>query len=277
MPTKRHTTNPRTEASSTAEHAVEVARLSGLVGMDLGLEGEELEWLVHGALLHDLGKLGVADEILQKPGPLMEEEWEAVRRHPQLGAQMIEALEPLSGAVPVVRHHHERTDGSGYPYGLEGDEIPLAARVVAAADAYDVMLRGRPYRPRFSPTQALEELSREAGRQFDARVVEAFGRVLEDATGTRPPVSRCATRLPRGRIPHCWPNPIETAYISDCLFAVGAVGSPEASSAYTPECVEGEFLELRFDGSLGSTHGPAPTPETKRSRIQPADLMNNTR
>src|SRR5215213_11807227 len=115
----------------TADHAAEVSRLSRLVGMDLGLNEDELEWLVHGALLHDLGKLGVADAILGKPGPLTEKEWTAVKRHPQIGARMIEPIEPLFGAVPVVRHHHERPDGTGYPDGLEGEEIPLAARIVA--------------------------------------------------------------------------------------------------------------------------------------------------
>jgi HD-GYP domain-containing protein (c-di-GMP phosphodiesterase class II) len=98
---------------------------------------------------------------------------------------MIEPIESLSGAVPVVRHHHERPDGTGYPDGLEGEQIPLAARIVAVADAYDVMLRGRLYRPRLyrpksSPAEALKELSREAGRQFDVRVVEAFRRLLGD-------------------------------------------------------------------------------------------------
>ena len=108
----------------TAEHALEVARLSRLVGMDLGLNEVELEWLVHGALLHDLGKLGVADEILEKLGPLTEEEWALIKRHPEVGARMIEPLEFLSGALPVIRHHHERPDGSGYPEGLEGEEMP---------------------------------------------------------------------------------------------------------------------------------------------------------
>jgi putative nucleotidyltransferase with HDIG domain len=170
----------------TPEHAVEVARLSRLVGTELGLNEEELEWLVHGALLHDLGKLGVADAILEKLGTLTEEEWVVVKRHPEIGARMIEPIEILRRALPVVRHHHERSDGAGYPDGLEGEEIPLAARIVAAVDAYDVMLRGRPYRsqrsrprrfrPQSSPPEALQELSREAGRQFDVRVVEAFGR-----------------------------------------------------------------------------------------------------
>jgi putative nucleotidyltransferase with HDIG domain len=169
----------------TAEHALEVARLSRLVGMDLGMNEDELEWLVHGALLHDLGKLGVADEILEKLGPLTEEEWALIKRHPEVGARMIEPLEFLSGALPVIRHHHERPDGSGYPDELEGDEIPLAARIVAAVDAYDVMLRSGPYwpnryRPKSSPAEALKELRREAGRQFDVRVVEAMERLLGD-------------------------------------------------------------------------------------------------
>jgi putative nucleotidyltransferase with HDIG domain len=168
----------------TAEHALEVARLSRLVGMELGMNEEELEWLVHGALLHDLGKLGVADEILEKLGPLTEEEWALIKRHPEVGARMIEPLEFLSGALPAIRHHHERPDGSGYPDELEGEEIPLAARIVAAVDAYDVMLRGgswpNRYRPKSSPAEALKELRREAGRQFYVRVVEAMGRLLGD-------------------------------------------------------------------------------------------------
>jgi HD-GYP domain-containing protein (c-di-GMP phosphodiesterase class II) len=168
----------------TTDHALEVARLSWLVGIELGLNEEELEWLVHGALLHDVGKISVADAILEKLGPLTEEEWKVVKRHPEIGARMIEPLESLSGALPVIRHHHERPDGSGYPDGLEGDEIPLGARIVAVVDAYDVMLR-RPYRPerygsRSSPAEALEELWDEAGRQFDVAVVEAMGRLLGD-------------------------------------------------------------------------------------------------
>jgi HD-GYP domain-containing protein (c-di-GMP phosphodiesterase class II) len=168
----------------TSDHALQVARLSWLVGTELGLNEEELEGLVHGALLHDLGKIGVADAILEKLGPPTEEEWAVIKRHPEVGARMIEPLEPLSGAIPVIRHHHERPDGSGYPDGLEGDEIPLNARIVAVVDAYDVMIR-RPYRPgrygsKKSPAEALKELWDEAGRQFDVRVVEALGRLLGD-------------------------------------------------------------------------------------------------
>jgi putative nucleotidyltransferase with HDIG domain len=184
----------------TAEHAVEVARLSRLVGMELGMNEDDLEWLMHGALLHDLGKLVVADEILEKLGPLTEEEWALIKGHPEVGARMIEPLESLSGALPVIRHHHERPDGSGYPDGLEGDEIPLAARIVAAVDAYDVMLRGRPYRPnryrperygsKSSPTEALAELAREAGSQFDPLVVETMERLLGDPKSSSSDSSR---------------------------------------------------------------------------------------
>jgi putative nucleotidyltransferase with HDIG domain len=163
----------------TSEHASQVARLSQLVGVELSLNVEEIEMLVLGALLHDLGKLAVSDAILEKPGPLTEEEWAVVKRHSDVGARMIEPIEVLSGAVPVVRHHHERYDGTGYPDGLEGEEIPLAARIVAAVDAHDVMIRGRPYRQRRTQAEALEELSREAGHQFDTQVVEALILVKE--------------------------------------------------------------------------------------------------
>src|SRR5215210_5514412 len=180
----------------STDHAAEVARLSWLVGMDLGLNEEELEWLVHGALLHDLGKIGVADEILEKLGPLTQEEWAIIKRHPEVGARMIEPLESLSGAIPAIRHHHERPDGGGYPDGLEGEEIPLGARIVAVVDAYDVMLR-RPYRPgrygsKKSPAEALQELRDEAGRQFDVGVVEALGRLLGDPEAS----SRDSPRTP---------------------------------------------------------------------------------
>jgi putative nucleotidyltransferase with HDIG domain len=158
----------------TSEHASQVSRLSRLVGVELSLNVEEIEALELGALLHDLGKLAVSDAILEKPGPLTEEEWAVIKRHSDVGARMIEPIDVVCGAVPVVRHHHERYDGTGYPDGLEGEEIPLAARIVAAVDAFDVMLRGRLHRHRHTQEEAFEELSREAGRQFDTLVVEAL-------------------------------------------------------------------------------------------------------
>jgi putative nucleotidyltransferase with HDIG domain len=164
----------------TSDHASQVARLSQLVGVKLSLNVEETETLVLGALLHDLGKLALSDALLEKPGPLTEEEWAVVKSHPDVGARMLEPIEVLSGVVPVVRHHHEYYDGNGYPDGLEGEEIPLAARIVAAVDAYDVMMRGRPYhRQRHTQEETLEELSREARLQFDPLVVETLIRVKE--------------------------------------------------------------------------------------------------
>lgn len=159
------------------DHAAAVAGLSRLVGMELGLAEGELEALVLGALLHDLGKLGVPGAVLRKVAPLSRREWETLKRHPDVGARMVEPLWCLGEAAQTIRHHHERYDGRGYPDGLRGEDIPLAARVVAAADAYDVMVRGRPYQRERSPTEALKELLGAAGGQVDARVVAALARV----------------------------------------------------------------------------------------------------
>ena len=127
--------------------------------------------------MHDLGKIGVAASILQKAGPLTGWEAQIVEGHPDMGARMVEPLGCLRRAALAIRHHHERYDGSGYPDGLQGEEIPLAARIVAAADAYDVMVRGRPYTRVRPPTEAVGELLEEAGGQFDAKVVAALARV----------------------------------------------------------------------------------------------------
>jgi putative nucleotidyltransferase with HDIG domain len=161
----------------TTEHAHAVADLSRSVGMEFGFGEGALEALELGALLHDLGKLGVPAAILQKPSLLTSWEMEIVERHTDIGARMVEPLWCLRRVVKAIRHHHERYDGGGYPDGLQGEEIPLAARIVAAADAYDAMVRGRPYAVTRPPTEAIGELMGEAGGQFDARVVEALVRV----------------------------------------------------------------------------------------------------
>src|ERR671915_316348 len=155
----------------STDHALQVARLSWLVGVELGLNEEELEWLVHGALLHDLGKLAVADAILEKLGPLTEEEWKVVKRHPEVGARMIEPLESLSGALPVIRHHHERADGTGYPDGLRGDEIPVLAQIFSVVDVYDSLRIWRPYRKAMNEGQAIEMLREEVNRGFWNRYI----------------------------------------------------------------------------------------------------------
>ncbi len=159
------------------DHAVAVANLSRLVGTEMGLGEGALEALALGGLLHDLGKLGVAGSILKKDGPLAGWEVKIVEGHPDMGARMVEPLGCLRRAALAIRHHHERYDGGGYPDGLQGEEIPLSARIVAAADAYDVMVRGRPYADIRPPTEAIGELLEQAGGQFDARVVAAVARV----------------------------------------------------------------------------------------------------
>ena len=160
-----------------AEHARAVSDLSRLIGAELGLGERALEALTLGAFLHDVGKCGVPEAVLLKPGPLTTPEWDLVKRHPESGERMAEAAGHPRETARAIRHHHERHDGGGYPDGLEGEEIPLAARIVAAADAYDVMVRGRPYRAPRPPTEAVGELMGGAGTQFDARVVAALVRV----------------------------------------------------------------------------------------------------
>ena len=165
-----------TDGYGTA-HAVAVADLSRLVGMEFGVGEDALEALALGALLHDLGKLCVPEAILQKVGPLARWEVQIIEDHPDIGARMVEPLCCLRGVAQAIRHHHERYDGGGYPDGLKGEEIPLAARIVAAADAYDVMVRGRPYAGVRLPTEAIGELLGEAGGQFDTRVVASLVRI----------------------------------------------------------------------------------------------------
>jgi putative nucleotidyltransferase with HDIG domain len=166
-----------TSKGSYPEHSLAVANLSRAVGVELVLGEEALEVLLLGALLHDVGKLGVPGALLQKSGPLTQHERSIIERHSEMGARMIEQIWCLRRVAPVIRHHHERYDGSGYPDGLEAREIPLTARIVAATDAYDVMVRSRPYRESRSPREALGELTSGAGSQFDAEVVAALARI----------------------------------------------------------------------------------------------------
>jgi HD-GYP domain-containing protein (c-di-GMP phosphodiesterase class II) len=129
-------------------------------------------------MLHDIGKIGVPDDLLNRPGKLTDEEMEQVRNHVTLGASMIEMLGEMHPIVPLIRHHHEAWDGSGYPDGLKGEEIPLISRIVAVADIYDAMTSDRAYRSRRSSREAVDEIRRVTGTKLDPRVSAAFFRVL---------------------------------------------------------------------------------------------------
>ncbi len=160
------------------DHIADVADLARGVAVQLGLEGEELEEVVRAGELHDVGKVAVPDSILRKPGPLTEIEWGTMRQHTLVGDRIVSAAPALRGVARLVRASHERYDGMGYPDRLMGEEIPLGARIVTVCDAFNAMTSDRPYRPAVSAAEALEEIERCSGRQFDPMVVEAFGRVI---------------------------------------------------------------------------------------------------
>jgi putative nucleotidyltransferase with HDIG domain len=158
----------------TADHADEVALLCGRVGGALGLEAESMRSLRYAALLHDIGKIGIRSEILAKPDRLTEPEFEEIKQHTVLGARMLERIPFFRHVHPLVRSAHERWDGAGYPDGLAGERIPLGARIVSACDAFHAMTSDRPYRAAMSVPEARHELQRNAGSQFDPRVVAAL-------------------------------------------------------------------------------------------------------
>ncbi len=166
----------------TAGHSERVSVLSVAIGRALRLSDDELEVLRLGALLHDIGKIGVADHILMKPGPLTEAEFAAIRQHPVLGARILRPVPFLARHIPIVELHHERPDGQGYPLGLRGDDIPLAARIVHVADAYDAITSARAYRGARPPADALRELWRCAGTAFHAEIVGALANALPGLT-----------------------------------------------------------------------------------------------
>src|SRR5688572_33372095 len=140
----------------------------------MGLGATELDVLRLGALLHDIGKIGLSDAILRKPGPLTPDEYEQLKRHPGQGARILRQVPFLAPHIPIVELHHERPDGKGYPYGLRGDDIPLAARIVHVADAFDAMTSARAYRSGRIPVEAIAELRKCIGTDFDGVSVEAL-------------------------------------------------------------------------------------------------------
>jgi putative nucleotidyltransferase with HDIG domain len=166
----------------TAGHSERVSALSVLIARQLSLSEAEVDIIRLGALLHDIGKIGVADHILRKPGPLSADEFEQIRRHPGLGARILRKVPFLEPHLAIVELHHERPDGKGYPFGLLGDNIPMDARIVHVADAFDAMTSARAYRPARAAQVALVELQRYSGTQFDPASVDALRDALQQST-----------------------------------------------------------------------------------------------
>jgi diguanylate cyclase (GGDEF)-like protein len=171
----------------TSTHARWITDLSLRVGRELGLDEPTLKRLELGALLHDIGKIGIPSDVLSKPGRLTAEERKIVQTHPELGERIIAPIDRLQAVRPIVRHCHERWDGGGYPDGVSGEEIPLEARIIFVCDAYHAMTTDRPYRRRLSHREAVRRLSEGAGSQFDPNVVDVALRVLEHAAQDEPP------------------------------------------------------------------------------------------
>jgi hypothetical protein len=174
--------------SYTEGHLHRVGEYAVAVGARLGLRGQDLEMLHYASMLHDIGKIGIPEDVLRKEGPLDPIEAEIMRRHPAIGARILEKLDLLKGAAPIVLHHQERYDGvqygkyPGYPRGLRGDQIPLGSRIIAVVDAFDAMTTDRPYREALPSHEAFAVLRQERGRQFDPQVVDVFLQIV----GERP-------------------------------------------------------------------------------------------
>jgi HD-GYP domain-containing protein (c-di-GMP phosphodiesterase class II) len=164
----------------TSGHSARVSRFCLLIAERLNLTTKEKHYLYLTSMLHDIGKIGIPDELLNRPGKLTEEERDKVREHVSLGASMLKARGQIHPIVPRIRHHHEAYDGSGYPDGLKGEKIPLISRIVAVADTYDAMTSDRPYRKARSKGEAVAEIKRCSGKNFDPQVVEAFLEILDE-------------------------------------------------------------------------------------------------
>jgi putative nucleotidyltransferase with HDIG domain len=167
----------------TRGHSERVTEYAVKIAEKLNVEKEEIEKIRYAALLHDIGKINIREDILNKPGKLTDEEFTIMKKHPVYGAKIMEPVEEFHDILPYVFHHHERIDKKGYPDGLGGEEIPLAARILAVADSFDAMTSNRPYRTAMSVKDAIQELDRNCGTQFEPRIVETFKKILRDETG----------------------------------------------------------------------------------------------
>lgn len=166
--------------SYTAGHSDRVAYYSKLIGEKLGLSEEDLETLYEGALFHDIGKIGIPDSVLKKQGPLSPDEYDDIKNHPSIGAHILKPAKIFDNLIPIVKHHHERYDGKGYPEKLAGNDIPYMARIVAVADSFDAMTSNRSYRSKFTLIKALDEIEKGKGEQFDPEIADAFIVVIKE-------------------------------------------------------------------------------------------------
>ncbi len=158
----------------TNEHNIRVAYLSSLLGKKFDLNKEAMQGLMKGAFLHDIGKIGIPDKVLLKKGRLNKQEWQIMRRHPILGVELVKDIEWFQDAVPVILHHHEKYDGTGYPYGLKKNEIPFNARIFAIVDVFDALVAERPYKKPFSLKKTLNIIQKSSGKHFDPDIVDQF-------------------------------------------------------------------------------------------------------
>jgi putative nucleotidyltransferase with HDIG domain len=166
----------------TSSHSQRIAEWASEVARLLGCTAQEVQAIYWGGLLHDIGKIGIPDSILRKPIKLDESEWEIIRNHTILGARLISRIKKLADVAPIIECSHERYDGSGYPCGLKGEEIPLGARIIGVVDSYSAMLDERPYKKSLSQKEAIEELKRNSGILFDPQVVNVFLYVVNKNT-----------------------------------------------------------------------------------------------
>jgi len=171
------------KSSWTMGHSQRVANYALAIAKELDVNHDEMEMLKIGSLLHDIGKLGTYDVILDKVDQLTKEEWELIKMHPAKGADILEPIKHLRPAIPIIKYHHERLDGKGYPEGLQGHAIPLPARILCVADSFDAMTADRPYKRALGREEALIHLRTKAGTQFDPDVVNAFLKVLDSHAG----------------------------------------------------------------------------------------------
>lgn len=163
-------------------HTQRVTNMTEKLARAMGYTDEEITHIRRGALLHDMGKMGISDEILQKPGPLTDDEWVIMRRHPEMAYQMLSKIKYLKEAITIPYYHHERWDGSGYPHKLKGEDIPLQARMFAVVDVWDALSSDRPYRKKIPHKEVMDYLQRESGHLFDPQVIEKFLRLIANGS-----------------------------------------------------------------------------------------------